>query len=96
MAGLLPLLTTPVSACSSARLRATYDAGDRPPAAAPGATMMSTLGRWRQVKFAGPLKSMCMALGLTEAHIEGHLKEVPCELLCGQTPRHAMQTLGTE
>lgn len=48
------------------------------------------------VKFAGILKEMLYQLGLGEAHIEGELKEVPCELLGGKTPRYAMQTLGTE
>lgn len=46
------------------------------------------------VKFAGPLKSMLRLIGLTDAHIEGQLKEVPSPLLCGKTPRHAMQSLG--
>lgn len=48
------------------------------------------------VKFAGPLKAMLRALGLTDAEIEGDLKEKPCPLLGGRTPRYAMQTLGTE
>jgi hypothetical protein len=48
------------------------------------------------VKFAGALKDMMRALGLTEDHIEGHLKELPCDLLGGKTPRFAMQRLGTE
>lgn len=48
------------------------------------------------VKFAGPLKDMMRALGLSERQIEGDLKEQPCSLLCGQTPRWAMQSLGTE
>ncbi len=48
------------------------------------------------VKFAGPLKDMMRAIGLSEAQIEGSLKEKPCNLLAGKTPRHAMQTLGTE
>lgn len=47
-------------------------------------------------KMAGPLKDMLRAIGLTDEHIEGRLKEKPCDLLCGRTPRHAMQTLGTE
>jgi len=51
---------------------------------------------WQRIRFAGPLKSMMAALGLTNAEIEGDRKELPCELLCGQTPRHAMQTIGTE
>ena len=50
----------------------------------------------RVVKFASPLKAMLRAIGLADAHIEGELKEKPCDLLGGQTPRHAMQTLGTE
>ena len=48
------------------------------------------------VKFAGPLKNMMRALGLGDREIEGDLKEQPHPLLCGETPRHAMQTLGTE
>ena len=49
-----------------------------------------------RVRFAGPLKNMMTTLGLTLAEIEGELKEKPCALLCGKTPRHAMQTIGTE
>lgn len=49
-----------------------------------------------RVRFADPLKNMMRALGLRTEHIEGNLKEVPCPLLGGQTPRYAMQTLGTE
>ena len=48
------------------------------------------------VKFAGPLKAMMRALGLGDREIEGDLKEIPCKLLDGRTPRYAMQTLGTE
>lgn len=48
------------------------------------------------VKFAGPLKDMMRAIGFSEAHIEGELKEKPDAMLGGKTPRHAMQTLGTE
>lgn len=47
-------------------------------------------------KFAGPLKDMFRSIGLTDREIEGHAKHQPCDLLCGKTPRHAMQTLGTE
>lgn len=49
-----------------------------------------------RVRFAGPLKDMLRTLGLTEREIEGDLKELPCDKLCGKTPRHAMLTLGTE
>lgn len=48
------------------------------------------------VKFAGPLKDMLRVIGLTDEHLDGALKEVPTDLLLGKTPRHAMQTLGTE
>lgn len=48
-----------------------------------------------RVKFAGPLKLMMRAIGLGDDHIEGDLKETPCPLLQGKTPRFAMQTLGT-
>jgi hypothetical protein len=45
---------------------------------------------------AYPLKEMLRALGLTDAQLNGAGKGTPCDLLHGQTPRHAMQTLGTE
>lgn len=48
------------------------------------------------VKFAGPLKRMCYALGMTEDEVEGDYKEVAAGWLGGKTPRFAMQTLGTE
>ncbi|MGV1762806.1 deoxynucleotide monophosphate kinase family protein [Rhizobium rhizogenes] len=56
------------------------------------------------MKFAGPLKAMLAgfyrACGLDDDEIhrklEGDLKEEPCQHLCGKTPRHAMETLGTE
>lgn len=57
-----------------------------------------------RVRFADPLKNMLRSLyrdagldtGEIERRIEGDLKEVPCEILCGKTPRQAMQSLGTE
>lgn len=60
---------------------------------------------WVRVKFADPLKNMLRAFywscglrdeGYIEARIEGDMKEEPDPFLCGRTPRHAMQTLGTE
>ena len=47
-------------------------------------------------KFAGPLKDMLRAIGLSDDELEGDLKEEPSDKLCGVTPRNAMQTLGTE
>lgn len=66
------------------------------------------IGRWlggtRRMKFAGPLKRMleellrCGGCPETEIHryIEGDLKEKPTPYLQGNSPRWAMQTLGTE
>jgi hypothetical protein len=59
---------------------------------------------WQRVKFAGPLKDMMRALyrgaGLhddqIERRIEGDLKEQVDPLLGFETPRWAMQTLGTQ
>jgi GTPase SAR1 family protein len=56
------------------------------------------------IKFASFLKDMLRTLyasaGLnqteTERRIEGDLKESPCAILRGKTPRWAMQSLGTE
>lgn len=47
-------------------------------------------------KFADGLKSMLASFGLTPDQIDGPDKEIPCEMLCGKTPRWAMQSLGTE
>lgn len=51
---------------------------------------------YERVKFAGPLKEMMRALGFGEDDIEGSDKELSNSLLCNKSPRHAMQTLGTE
>lgn len=59
---------------------------------------------WARGKFAAPLKNMLRSLlrdqgvsdAVIERMIEGDLKEIQCDLLCGKSPRHAMQTLGTE
>lgn len=42
------------------------------------------------------VKDMCRVLGLTNEHLYGNLKEQPTDLLCGKSPRHALQTLGSE
>jgi hypothetical protein len=47
--------------------------------------------------FAGPLKKMLtVGLGLNDDQLYGDQKEIPTELLCGKTPRQAMQLLGSE
>jgi hypothetical protein len=46
--------------------------------------------------FAAYLKRMLKEIGLSDEQLYGSLKETPCDLLCGKTPRYAMQTLGTE
>jgi hypothetical protein len=51
---------------------------------------------FERLKFADGLKDMLRALGLSDGWIEGDLKETPSPLFLGHTPRHAMQTLGTE
>lgn len=64
----------------------------------------TALVRYTNLKLAEPLKTMLHAL-LTYQEVppdviyemlEGRLKESPCKTFGGQTPRHAMQTLGTE
>ncbi len=47
-----------------------------------------------RIKFAGPLKDMCRALGMSEDEIEGDKKEKPAEWLAGRSPRYVMQTIG--
>lgn len=51
---------------------------------------------FQRIRFADTIKNMLRVAGLSDAHIEGDLKEKPCELLCGKTPRQAMQSLGSE
>lgn len=51
---------------------------------------------YTRYRIAEPIKAMMYALGLNEEQVDGSEKNRPCDLLCGQTPRHAMQTLGTE
>lgn len=60
------------------------------------ANMLISNNGFTLVKFATPLKNMLRTIGLSEEEIEGDLKEQPSDFLCGNTPRHAMQTLGTE
>lgn len=57
-----------------------------------------------RLAFADPLKSMLevflnawgMSEPLIKRHIDGDLKEQPCEALQGSSCRYALQTLGTE
>lgn len=51
---------------------------------------------FKRIRFADPLKDMLRSLGLNDREIDGSKKEEPSSKLCGATPRHAMQTLGTE
>lgn len=57
--------------------------------------LLNTHGYVR-TRFADPLKAMLRAIGLGSEELDGWLKEKPMALLGGKTPRHAMQTLGTE
>ena len=49
-----------------------------------------------KIKMASPIKDMLSAVGLTDNELEGAKKEIEIDLLCGRSPRYAMQTLGTE
>lgn len=60
------------------------------------ATLLADVYAFERLRFAGPLKSMLRELGLTQAQVDGNQKETPCALLCGKTPRQAMQYLGDE
>lgn len=60
------------------------------------AEILARKHNFARLPFAGPLKDMMRALGLSEDQVNGDLKETPTHLLDGKTPRHAMQTLGTE
>ena len=51
---------------------------------------------WQRVSFAGPLKRMAEACGMTLSEMAGDLKETPRAWLCGKTPRQFLQFIGTE
>lgn len=51
---------------------------------------------FKRLSFADPIRQMMMALGVSEQTLRDTVaKEQPHPALCGQTPRHAMETLGT-
>ena len=60
------------------------------------ARLLSENYGYQVISFAGPLKAMARAFGLTPREMAGDLKESPCVALCGRTPRQFMQWLGTE
>ena len=49
-----------------------------------------------KIPFAEPMKSMLLEFGLSPDELWGESKEKPSDKLFEKTPRHAMQTLGTE
>lgn len=59
------------------------------------AMCLKSLG-YHRISFADPLKQMLITLGLQSGQVYGDEKEIPAEILCGRTPRYAMQVLGTE
>lgn len=61
------------------------------------ANILSREREFNILPFASPIKAMLkVGLGLTEADLNGKAKESPCDKLLGETPRYALQTLGTE
>lgn len=57
---------------------------------------LQTVWGYERMRFAGTLKNMLNTMGLTWEQLDGSEKEVPSAMLGGKTPRHAMQTIGTE
>lgn len=50
-----------------------------------------------RVRFAGPIKDMGRAFGLSDEQLDGEMKEVPDNIILnGKTPRQFMRLLGTE
>lgn len=48
------------------------------------------------LRFADPLKQMLSVFGLTADELDGGKKYHELDILCGRSPRYAMQMLGTE
>lgn len=59
------------------------------------AAFISAQYGYEQMAFADPLKNMLRGLGLSEEQLEGSLKET-IDPTYGVSPRHMMQTLGTQ
>lgn len=51
---------------------------------------------YKKIRFADAFKDMLKSIGLTDEQVNGSQRGVPLKLLCGKTPRWAMQSLGTE
>lgn len=52
---------------------------------------------FERTRFADSLKNMLMTgFNLSRDQVDGDLKEVPTDKLCGKTPREVMMTCGTE
>lgn len=69
------------------------------PAGAGKSTMAKGLiadGSAALLHFAGPLKAMLRAIGLTDEDVTGSRREHPHPMLCGRSVRYAAQTLGTD
>jgi len=49
-----------------------------------------------RVRFADPLKDMLRVVDLNDRHLDGDLKETPCDILGDRTPRSVLQELGTD
>lgn len=58
--------------------------------------ILGTYPDFHKLSLADPIREMLAVLGLVPADFDQEHKESPCDKLCGKTPRHAMQTLGTE
>lgn len=60
------------------------------------AQILSSRHHFHRINFADPFKRMLKSIGLNESELNGDMREEPCELLCGRTPRYAEKTLGTD
>ena len=60
------------------------------------AAALREFGGFKRVPLAGPLKSMLETVGFTHAQLWGDEKATPLADFGGKTPRHIMQTLGTD
>lgn len=61
------------------------------------AKILAGYGAYRIISFADPIRKMLEGLGVTDHDMrDRELKETPHPILCGKTPRHALQVLGTE
>ena len=60
------------------------------------AKVLAEFHGFEPLRFSDPIKDMLQCLGVSVDQMNHQQKDIGHVLLCGKSPRHALQTLGTE